>query len=953
MKNENSISTVGAGSCVRPDPKTNQGRFPLKKGESSRLFLIAAMLGVIALILANTGTAQAQTPDAGVSDKEPSSDTGDSDTEATEDAAELTPGDADPATPVFTPPVLKVFKEAPYPAAALEAGAETDVVLEIDIDAEGAVEGVTVIGPADPPGLGFDEAATEAAFGFEFEPAREGDMPIPVRITYKYRFVLADEADTSSLQPGEPPAQSSEPAAPSFPTGDFTGELVERGTRLPLPGVTVIVFRGAGESAEGYETATDAEGKFSFTQLAAGEWKVLAEPEGYYPLRTTEEIVDGQRTESKYYVEKGEYNPYDVLVEGQRTRKVVNRTTLSIKEAEQVPGTFGDVLGVVKNFPGVARTGPIGGNLVVRGSSPEDTQVFVDSVEVPILYHFVGLKSVVPAGMLESIDFYPGNFSSYYGRATGGIVDVKLKQLNPEKVGGYLDVNILDSGLYLEAPVTKKLAIAGGFRRSYFDGIIKAASSAGAPVNVVTAPRYYDYQFLARLRPNSKHELKTFFFGSDDRLVAVVENPADISPELRASEASTKTNFYRGLLEYDFTPDETVRNELKASFGRNSIYAGLGDQIFLDLDFYTAQIRDTLTIELADGLSVMGGVDYLFSKTDLSVKFPSFAKEGEFRSGPVNETIRFDEQDDLISHSVGAYFEVEARLFDRLYFIPGLRYDYFSRVDKGAMAPRLVLRYEVNDQWTVKGGVGQFYQEPQFDETSAVFGNPDLGLESANHYSLGVEYKPLPQLLVDVTGFYKDMNHLVSRTAETVEKNGEIVPLNFNNGGEGRVYGAEFLVRHEPANNFSGWISYTLSRAERRDYGASDYRLFDYDQTHILTLVGSYKLPKNWTVGLRYRLVSGRLYTPRLGAVYNSDRNTYEPIAGETNSKRMPLFHQLDLRLDKTWVFKNWMFTAYLDLQNAYNRANPEGYRYNYDSTEKAVRSGLPLIPVLGLKGEF
>ncbi len=862
------------------------------------------------------------------------------------------PEGTEEAPPPITPPVLKTFKEAVYPEAALEDKIEAEVTMEIDIDTEGAVEGVTVVVSADPPGMGFDEAAKEAAFGFEFEPAREGETPVPVRITYKYRFALEKAPEPPVTEAQEQVETSSLPPV-SQPTAMFTGELVELGTRLPLAGVTVVIFRGSGETATGFEATTDEKGKFTFNQLETGEWKVLAEPDGYFPLRTTETLTEGERTDSKYYVEKGDYNPYDVLVEGERVRKEVNRTSISIEEAEKVPGTFGDVLSVVKNMPGVARTSPIGGNLVVRGSSPEDTKIFVDSVNVPLLYHFVGLKSVVPAGMLESIDFYPGNFSVYYGRATGGIVDVNLKNLNPEKIGGYVDINLIDAGIYLEAPITKKLAIAGGFRRSYFDAIIKQASSAGAPVNVVNAPRYYDWQFLATYRPSAKHELKTFVFGSDDRLVAVLENPADISPELRASEASTSTTFYRGIIEYDYMPTDNVRNEFKTSFGRNWIYAGLGDQLFLDLNSYTAQIRDTVRVDVSENLNIMAGVDYLFNKTDLRVKFPSFSKEGENQSMSINDSLKFQEGKDLYSHSVGAYFELNWRIIDRINLIPGLRYDYFSRVSKQAAAPRLTLRYALHEQWTLKGGVGLFYQEPSFDETSTVFGNPNLGLESAVHYSAGVEYQPLKQLTVDVTGFYKDLNHLVSRTSKVEEQDGNLVPLNFNNGGSGRVYGAEFLVRHEPANNFSGWISYTLSRAERKDYGIPGYRLFDFDQTHIFTAVGSYRLPKNWTIGARYRFVSGRLHTPRIGSVYNSDRNAYEPIFGDTNSERLPPFHQLDLRIDKTWIFNNWMFTAYLDVQNAYNQANPEGYSYNVDSSERRVRAGLPIIPIIGIKGEF
>ena len=92
-------------------------------------------------------------------------------------------------------------------------------------------------------------------------------------------------------------------------------------------------------------------------------------------------------------------------------------------------------------------------------------------------------------------------------------------------------------------------------------------------------------------------------------------------------------------------------------------------------------------------------------------------------------------------------------------------------------------------------------------------------------------------------------------------------PLIYDNGGTGRVYGMELVARHDFTNNFTGWLAYTLSRAERRDSGETEDRLFDFDQTHILTVVGSYLLPRNWQVGGRFRLVSGNPITPvdRLG----------------------------------------------------------------------------------------
>ena len=115
--------------------------------------------------------------------------------------------------------------------------------------------------------------------------------------------------------------------------------------------------------------------------------------------------------------------------------------------------------------------------------------MFVDGATVPLIYHFGGLRSVIPVGMLDSIEFFPGNFSPMYGRATGGIIDVQLKKLQPPKIGGYADVSILDTGVYLEVPLGNKGGIAVAGRRSYIDFIIEAAVPDDAPVNLVTAPR--------------------------------------------------------------------------------------------------------------------------------------------------------------------------------------------------------------------------------------------------------------------------------------------------------------------------------------------------------------------------------------------------------------------------------------------------------------------------------
>jgi hypothetical protein len=118
-------------------------------------------------------------------------------------------------------------------------------------------------------------------------------------------------------------------------------------------------------------------------------------------------------------------------------------------------------------------------------------------------------------------------------------------------------------------------------------------------------------------------------------------------------------------------------------------------------------------------------------------------------------------------------------------------------------------------------------------------------------------------------------------------------------------------------------------------------------------MIGVYRLPRNWQVGARFRLVSGNPYTPVVSATYDGGNDEYIPIYGRPNSRRVAPFHQLDLRVDKRFVWKRVMLTVYLDVQNVYNHQNPEFRTYSFDYTVSRDIPSLPIIPSLGLKLEF
>jgi hypothetical protein len=142
-------------------------------------------------------------------------------------------------------------------------------------------------------------------------------------------------------------------------------------------------------------------------------------------------------------------------------------------------------------------------------------------------------------------------------------------------------------------------------------------------------------------------------------------------------------------------------------------------------------------------------------------------------------------------------------------------------------------------------------------------------------------------------------------------------------------------------------------RSELKDRPDGPWRLFGFDQTHILTFMLAGAWPRGWGLSIRFRLASGNPSTPYKGGIYDADADVYIGVPGKFNSERLPLFHQLDIRLDKKFVFKRWMLSLYLDVQNVYNHRASEFVSYNFNYTQRTYATGLPIIPSFGIKGEF
>jgi TonB family protein len=825
-------------------------------------------------------------------------------------------------------PVLTRFVEAEYPPDLAAAGVTGSVVLALVIDEAGAVTRGEVVESSGAPAL--DAAALHAVTQFLFEPAEIDGRPAAVEITYRYEFVL---------RPAPPP-----PAPAGLPVA-LLGRVVERGTRSPVAGATVDAGGGA-------VAVTDAAGRFELRGVPPGKATVRVASAEHQAFQTEETVAAGAAREVEYRVTRRHYDPFEAVVRGERERKEVAVHVLRADEVRTLPGTQGDTLKVLQNFPGVART-PFGvGLLVVRGSAPQDTKVYLDGIEIPLLFHFGGITSVVSSDVIGGLDFYPGNFGVRYGRALGGSVEVRTKEPRRE-LHGSAQLDVFDGRATVDFPVGDGSASVS-VRRSWVDAVLAVVLPRVAPdtaTDLRVAPRYYDYQ--AKLaHPLLGGTGEVMLFGSDDALEFVRPDDAADRPSFKL-----QTGFHRAALRFrrDLAPG--LGNEATVALGLDRFDVLQGENFGVLTTIRSLTLRDALSWRPSPALSLTLGVDALLRSFEYSIYAPPLRAPGQVGGFIGDVAAEVGEATRGSWLSPAAYLEAEWRPSPRWRLVPGLRLDGDSRLVRGTpwLDPRLAVFFEARSGTTLSAAAGLYGEAPAPQQTTRTFGNPDLGVQRAAQYSLGLTQELPHAASLEVTAFFKDLRRVVGQT-RAAAADGD--PLLLSNGTVGEVWGVEALLRRQLSRGLFGWLAYTYSRSSRRDDPTMpsypNWHLFNFDQTHILTVVASYRTAGEWTLGTRLRAVSGNPFNEPAGSVLNANSGRYQCLPpARLFASRLPGFMQADVRVDKRWVYDAWTLGVYLDVQNATNRENAEFNFNNFDCSDRVALAGLPIFPTFGLRAEW
>ena len=712
-------------------------------------------------------------------------------------------------------------------------------------------------------------------------------------------------------------------AAPAQPRV-VRGVVTAAGSGRPIVGAAVLTERG--ELA-----VTDADGYFAVAVTAADRALTITAPG--YATRSLR-ILGG---DALVRIELAASSGSEVIeVSGKAPEQTKPLSyQLTADEIRFLPGAANDVLRAAQALPGVSRIPYSFGGLVLRGTSPRDSAVFLDGVEVPIAFHFGGITSFYPGSMLETMTLTSGGFDASHGHAQGGLLTLTTREPRTDRWRSGGSVGLLDSGIFAEGPLWGG-GILVGIRRSYLDTILSPFAADDIPL-----PSYWDAQIRTSFGdPHKRGRITPMIFTSIDRVSSKEISVTSLFvraavPYLRTwGPLALRVVPWAGWTQLSLA-EEPDDDGARDTIRRPMVPAGIRSEL----------VRDYTWGHLRGGIDLDSG--YL-AQTEIDV--------GGMRGRKLGA--------ELLWSDLALWGETRLVLAGgRLSVKPGLRVDAYGLSGELVVDPRLNIQETLTPALTLRQAIGRYHQPPIPADVDPFDGNPRLDGSYMDQASLGIDAELHAGVLASVTSF-AGYGHGIGvevphgNDPELDPDYGGLGPtfqlllekqLGFSsyreNRGRARLAGLEAMVK----GHLDRWfflLAYTLSWSQRSDDPRQGlgWRPFELDQRHNLNAAASYRFTK-WRLGARVQLVSGNPYSPTVPA----ERPYQIPFGG-----RLPMFFHLDVRADRRWQRCWGDVNLYIDIQNVTNRRNVEGR--DFDSTEEHPGGidqdipGLPIVPFIGVE---
>ncbi len=728
--------------------------------------------------------------------------------------------------------------------------------------------------------------------------------------------------------------------------GMVRGTVTDAASHEGVPYAQVVV------SGTTIGALADSAGRFRIERVPTGYRTLTVHSVGYKEAVTGSFLVTAAResvVDAELETEATRLG--EVVVTGRSGRHTeaqpLGNRSLSLQQIEKSPGGNRDISKVVQNLPGVVAT-PISRNdLVVRGGGPNENKFYLDRIEIPIINHFTtqgasgGNVSLINSDFLSAARLYTSTFPAGRSNGLSSVLDLRMAEGNPDRFLLKASVGASDAALTIDSPVGSKGNIIASVRQSYLQVLFSL-------LQLPFLPTYNDAQIKYSHHFDDRNHLYVIALGSLDRS-RLNFSMKDLTPDrqqiLDYLPENDQWSYVVGAVYARYTPNGVLNLVASTDRLNNSL------QKWQDNDPARGKNLDYRSNESA----VRFRAEY---DADLGRGFSLHAGAGVQHGGYDNRTFRkvmFGGQaaDEIYRTEIGlvryaGFASVNKQLAaGRLNINLGLRVDGNSYSDRMAdplrqLSPRVGISYRFAPRWTVAASAGRYFQEPAYtsmgfrDNAGTTVNRDRLRYIRSDQATAGVAFEPSPRSRLSLEGFYKhytrypmslvDSTAIGSKGYDVFAVGAEPVASN----GTARAYGLELEYRNDDLWGFRLTAAYTYYYSQFRRWNrgtaspAGAWTPSNWDYRHLVSVVLMRSLPRGWDVGLRWRFAGGAPYTPydveRSGLI-DSWETTHRPVVNYelVNSERLPAFHQLDLRVDKTWFFRRWTLALYLDIQNLYD----------------------------------
>lgn len=620
---------------------------------------------------------------------------------------------------------------------------------------------------------------------------------------------------------------------------------------------------------------------------------------------------------------------------------------LSMKTITKVPALLGevDVIRSIQLLPGVSTVGEGATGFNVRGGGVDQNLVLLDEAPVYNSSHLFGFFSVFNPDAVKDVKLYKGGIPARYGGRLSSILDVRMKEGNSKKLAVSGGVGLIFSRLAVEAPIIKdKASFIVAARRSYIDVLAKPFLSGDLADSKLN---FYDLTLKTNYKINEKDRiylsgyLGRDVFGFGD---AAGFNWGNATTTFRWNHLFNEklfSNFTAYYSNYDYQINFGNEAENKFDWDANIINYSLKG----DLSYYI-NTNNRLTFggqgilyDFAPGnaIGVSEGETTNFSlKNKRGLEAAIFIENEQTINSKLslNYGLRFSYFNYL---GAGNAYEFETTTPGEMKtLVSSTSYDDWESIqDYTNLEPRASIKYQVNPSTSIKASYNRTAQYIHLISNSTASTPIDVWTPSTNNikpqladqYALGL-FKNFKdnKYVSSVEVYYKDMQNLVDYIDGANLFINELLEAELLNA-EGRAYGLELQVEKKKGR-FTGWVSYTLARTERKVPGINNDKWFPsrFDQLHNMSTTLFYELNNRVTFSANFVINSG---TP---ATFPTDRFTQQGYvipnvaSNSRGNVRIPAYHRLDISATikgKKKEDSNYESEWVIGVYNVYNRRNP------------------------------